>query len=74
MLEPPSSVDRVLDVVQGENGLHDRGGPGRAAAQLGQDLQVLRVETARSPPARMRHGTGSRLSAAVITVAGTGAD
>lgn len=34
-------------------GLDDRGGAVRAAAQLGQDFQVFKVATARSPQARM---------------------
>lgn len=50
----PSSVDRVLDVVQNQDGLHHRGRPARTTAQLDQDFQVLRMATARSPRARTR--------------------
>jgi hypothetical protein len=36
-----TSVDWVLDVMQGEDGLHGRGRAGRAAAQLGQQFPRL---------------------------------
>lgn len=48
------SVAAFFDELQNENGLHDRGGAVRTAAQPGQDLQVFKVATARSPQARMR--------------------
>jgi hypothetical protein len=36
-----TSIDRVLDMVQDEDGLHDRGCPGPAAAQFEQQLPRL---------------------------------
>ena len=53
--EPSSScVSRVLDVVQDEDGLHNRGCSVRAAAQPGQNFPDFRVALARSPMPRMR--------------------